>query len=410
MRLLPALLVLLAAALASRPVAAQTTDTDTAVALVHSLRDKDPLVRSGAARILAKYKIPESVEALVLAAQDETNDMVKPEIYNALRVTTGEEIGDDPAAWKKWFDEKGGRFEKTISLSARRVLNDYQKFLTISIVFNILAFAGVCAAILYFVGTASNRNKALKELMRQAEQLVAEGNEVQKKSGGILEGLDAKKGELMMFFSKLKDENESEIERYGDMIEQNIEHRMREVTMQLREKAEKELEQTFKELKEEIDGRIRRVSEEHKESMLKELTSRQQRFIADVEAHTLFLEASFFYISGKLQDAVRVYKKLLLLKPDHYIAWNNYGTIMRDLLRFDESEEAYGKALSLSPDNPGVLYQVATVYAMQKKKEKMLETLKRTIQFDPEFKDEALNEKAFKDYWEDPEFKDVAEG
>jgi tetratricopeptide (TPR) repeat protein len=377
--------------------------------LVQSLRDKDPEVRRGAARILAKYKVPESVEPLIDALGDEQDAAVKKEIFEALRATTNEKFEDDAGKWADWFNKSGGRFSKTISLSARRELDSYQRFLTIAIIINIIIVVMIIGFLVAFGAMASNRMKAMKEVTRQADILIKEGNDVQRKSGSVLEGLDAKKGEMMAFFSKLKDENESEIERYGDMIEQNIEHRMREITMTLREKAEKEMEQTFSELKEDLNRRTKASAEEQRDTMLRELTKRQQGFLADVEAHTLFLEASFFYISGKLPDAIRVYKKLLALKPDHYIAWNNFGTILRDLMRYDEALEAYQKALDQSPDNPGVLFLFATVFALQKKKDKMIEFLKKSITFDAEFKDEALNDKAFKEYWEDPEFKDVAE-
>ncbi len=376
-------------------------------ALVRSLRNKNPQVRLSAAVILGNDKNSETIEPLILALSEEQDEAVKKAMGEALQSITGESHGSDPAKWKAWFVQNRPR---GIPEGARKQLDSYQFIavtLQIGFVVTILAVVGVLVA---FGAMASNRMKAMKELSRQAELLINEGNDVQKKSGTVLAGLDAKKGEMTQFFSKLKDENEQEIERYGDMIEQNIEHRMREITMTLREKAEKELEQTFNEMKDEIDRRIRSATEAQKDAIIKELSQRQQVFISEVEAHTLFLEASFFYISGKLPDAIRVYKKLLMLKPTHYIAWNNYGTILRDLLRFDEALEAYQKALDHSPDNAGVLYLFATVYAMQKKKDKMLEYLKKAITFDAEFQDEALNDKCFKEYWEDPEFKDVAEG
>lgn len=376
-------------------------------ALIRSLRDKDPQVRLSAARILGANKNSETIEPLIQALAEEQDEPVRKAIGEALRSVTGEKFEDDPAKWKAWFVQNRPR---GIPEGARKQLDSYQLFLTFLQIFVVVMVVVIVGVLVAFGAMASNRMKAMKELSRQAELLINEGNDVQKKSGTVLAGLDAKKGEMMTFFSKLKDENEQEIERYGDMIEQNIEHRMREITMTLREKAEKELEQTFNEMKGEIDRRIRSATEAQKDAIIKELSQRQQVFIAEVEAHTLFLEASFFYISGKLPDAIRVYKKLLLLKPTHYIAWNNYGTILRDLLRFEEALEAYQKALDHSPDNAGVLYLFATVFAMQKKKDKMMEYLKRAITFDAEFQDEALNDKCFKEYWEDPEFKDVAEG
>ena len=52
----------------------------------------------------------------------------------------------------------------------------------------------------------------------------------------------------------------------------------------------------------------------------------------------------------------------------------------------------------------------AATYALLKQKDKMLETLSRAIANDGEYKDEALNDAAFRNYWNDPAFKDIAEG
>lgn len=400
MRLLLSLVLALLSACAA---AAQDSSN-----LIQALQNKDPQVRLSAARILGAGRNSESIEPLIDALAEEKDDGVKQALCEALQSVTGETgNGSDVEKWKTWFAQNRPR---GIPEGARKQLDSYQLILTlfqIGFFVSILAVVGVLVA---FGAMASNRMKAMKELCRQTEVLIKDGNEVQKQTGSVLAGLDAKKGELSGYFTKLKDENEQEIERYGEMVEQNIEHRMREITMTLREKAEKELEQTFNEMKDEIDRRIRSATEAQKDAIIRELSQRQQVFIAEVEAHTLFLEASFFYISGKLPDALRVYKKLLTLKPTHYIAWNNYGTILRDLLRLEEALEAYQKALDHSPDNPGILYLFATVYALQKKKDKMLEYLRRAVQFDAEFQDEALNDKCFKEYWEDPEFKDIAEG
>jgi tetratricopeptide (TPR) repeat protein len=401
---LPAALLALALPLLA---AAQSSSTEDAV--VVALRDKDAQIRLGAARILASYRRADAVEALVHAVRDEQDAAVKTEMFRALRHCSGQQFGEDAAAWEGWLKQNAGSLPRPLSLPLQAVDDSDDTFMVVSIIFNILLFVIILGSLVAFGAMASNRMKAMKELTKSAESIVREGVEVQQRSDTILAGLDAKKGEIAAFFSKLKEENEGEIERYSDLMEQNVEHRMREITMRLREKAEKELEHTFNELKSEIKRQVESTHEEHKNSFLKDLGSRQQRFLSDVEAHTLFLEASFYYINGKLQDALRVYKKLLQLKPDHYIAWNNYGTILRDLLRFEEAEESYKKALELSPDNPSVLYLHATLFALQKKKEKMMEFLKKSITFDSEFKDEALNDKAFKEYWEDAEFKDVAE-
>ena len=50
---------------------------------------------------------------------------------------------------------------------------------------------------------------------------------------------------------------------------------------------------------------------------------------------------------GKLDEAEAVYKKAIILKPDHK-AYNNLGIVMQDLGRLDEAEANYKKAIALS--------------------------------------------------------------
>jgi tetratricopeptide (TPR) repeat protein len=85
------------------------------------------------------------------------------------------------------------------------------------------------------------------------------------------------------------------------------------------------------------------------------------------------------------------------------------GTAYRELMRYDEALEAYQKAIELDPEDPSSYYNMAATYARLRKRDKMLETLNLAIKNDGEFKDEALNDPAFRDYWNDPSFKDLAE-
>ena len=59
----------------------------------------------------------------------------------------------------------------------------------------------------------------------------------------------------------------------------------------------------------------------------------------------------------------------------------------------------------MAPNDSAILYNVAATYALLKQKDKMLETLSRAIANDGEFKDEALNDAAFRDYWNDRSFQ-----
>jgi tetratricopeptide (TPR) repeat protein len=274
----------------------------------------------------------------------------------------------------------------------------------ITLIFLVIAF------MIAFSAIGGNRLKAMKETMKSAEQLIAEGREVDKARGTIFEQLDKKRNELHDFIVKMREENEAEMDRFVDGLSGNIEHRMREVTMSLRQKAEKELDDTMKELRSDMHAEIRNSALELRDKVLADVGAQQKKFFDEVEAHTLFLEASFLFVNGKHEEALKIYRRLLALKPDHYVAWNNMGTIMRDLTRFDEALEAYQKALTISPENPGVLYNIAATYATMKKKDKMLALLKETVERDPEYGDEALNDKCFREYWGDADFKDIAEG
>jgi tetratricopeptide (TPR) repeat protein len=262
---------------------------------------------------------------------------------------------------------------------------------------------------IYFVGHVSSKLKEWKDVMRQAEVYVKESKEITERTDKILGELDAKKTEILDFTRKQRDDLQAELERYTDLLQQNTEHRLREEVMGLRQKAEKELEQTLGELRAQVEHEIRRVAGASKEGVEKEFTSRREHFLQEVQSHTLFLEASFYTIHGKWEEALREYKKLVVLKQDHHLAWTNLGKVYRELFRYDEALESYNKALTLAPNDPNILYNIAATYGRMKRKEQMLETLSRAIANDGEYKDEALNDAAFREYWNDPQFKDLAE-
>ena len=148
---------------------------------------------------------------------------------------------------------------------------------------------------------------------------------------------------------------------------------------------------------------------DQKEKIDKDFQAQRERFMKEVEAHTIFLQASFAHTYGKPVEALKLYKKLVALKPDHQVGWVKMGTAYRELMRNEEAVEAYQKGIELDTEDPHAYYELAKTYAHMRKREKMLETLNAAIKNDGEFKDEALNDPAFRDYWNDPSFKDLAE-
>lgn len=374
------------------------------------LTDKDPSMRIARAQLCGRSGNNEWIPLLIDAFKEENEPGVKSAFGEALHQLTGYDLGNEYRPWSNWWrTEDSRRFRDPLNAARQpqglqSLVTDFMATMVVAMI--IIAFLIVVALSLM----GGYKMKQIKELHRRSEIAVTTAEAVAAKSDSMLSELEAKKSEILQFVSSVKTENESEIERFSDHMEDNVEHRMREVTMTLRQKAEKELDQTLSELKQESLDAVKRLVQEQRERLFKEFEDRERKFFVEVEAHTIFIEASFHYINGKHDEALKLYKKLLLLKPNHYVAWNNKGTILRALGRFEEAIEAYDQGLKLAPDNPGLLYNKAATFARLKKTPEMLELLERSARLDPEYRDEALNDEAFKEYWDAPAFKDVAEG
>jgi len=262
---------------------------------------------------------------------------------------------------------------------------------------------------IYFTGVASSRLKSWKETIKQAEFYIKESEEITKRTDKILDELEGKRAEIMEFVSKVKEESQSDVERFSELLETNLEHKMRETMMGLREKAEKEVEQTLGELKTQVEHEIKRIMADYKDKNEKDFKTREAEFTREVEVNLLFIEASFYFMNGKPAEALKHYNKLLAIKPNHYVAWTNKGTILRELGRYEEAIDSFNKASELAPDDSSIYYNVAATYAKMRRKDKMLVNLTRAFQNDGEYKDEAINDISFREYWNDPAFRNLTE-
>lgn len=387
--------------------------------LILLLSERQPAaVRRSAAEALGRAHSTRAIKTLMDRLGDAEPD-VRAECAKALAEITRKELGENQQAWREWWNDEGKRLFGDARIPAAHASSrpgdsqQAQQYIAASR--DLLAVTAGAIALASFLllavfgMIAGYRLKQVKEVLRRAEKYVSDAEEVAKNSDRAVAALETKRAEIFKFFDEQKEDHQAEIERFADLLEQNVEHRMREVTMGLREKAEKEIEGTLTQLKEDVSREVKRATEEQKQRILEEFNARERKFMNEVEAHTIFLEASFYYITGKYEEALKQYKKLLLLKPDHWVAWNNKGTVLREMGRIDEALEAYAKALELSPDNAEVHYNVAATYARVRKRDKMLEMLRRAVASDAQMSDEALNDPSFKEYWTDAAFKEVAE-
>ena len=398
----------------------QTQDADVAL-----LQSRDPAVRAAAARTIGARGDQSAIPALIAALKDDVLD-VKSAAHDALQKITGVTTLEPTfEAWDAWWNTEGktlfvqrpgGPAALTSDVEARlesvgKEQDRLRTYINLSIILVTVLWLVFIIALIYFAGHLSSKLKEWKDVMKQAEQYLRESEEVTKRSDRIIDELEAKKSELVDFFSKLKDDNEGELERFADLLEQNTEHRIRLEVMALRQKAEKEMEQTVGELKGAADHEIRRAANEYRGRAERELEVRLKSFMAQIDLHTLFLEAAFFASQGRHEEALKIYKKLVESKPDHSIAWMHMANVLREMLRYDEALESYKRALELSPNDAKVHYNMAMTFARMKRRDSMLGELAKAFENNgEELKDEALNDPAFKPYWDDPAFKDLAEG
>jgi 2-polyprenyl-3-methyl-5-hydroxy-6-metoxy-1,4-benzoquinol methylase len=78
------------------------------------------------------------------------------------------------------------------------------------------------------------------------------------------------------------------------------------------------------------------------------------------QINKLFVEAFQLESAGKFNDAVRAYKRVLLLKPDHAEACNNLGRALQTLGKTTNASIFYARALALMPQ---LLQQYAGICA-----------------------------------------------
>jgi tetratricopeptide (TPR) repeat protein len=396
--------------------------------LIDLLTDADPEARADAARWLGKYPSARAIRALITTLDDPAEDVRNAAADSLVIITGMESLGADREQWDTWW-KKTGMVQYGSSTSDEVRSEMLRKFEQHQIKFDDLRdeidvakwrvqLVGVIGGLVMMLGIAlmiafaimgGNRLKGIRELIRQADKYIQEQEKITQRTDKILEELEAKKLEVMDFIAKVKEDNIAEFERFSDMSERNSEHRLREIVMGLREKAEKEIDDSLTDKLTGVDRKFKKMADAEKERVGSEVDKMRDSFQEDVNAQTRFLEANYLHTSGRLDEALRMYRQILQTKDDHFVARMNMGAVLRDLGRYEEALDAFRTAESLSPNSAEVAFNIATVFALQKKKGAMLDALGQAVASDAEFKDEALNDSSFREYWNDPAFKDLAE-
>lgn len=390
MKIIKRLLLILVWVIVVSTSHAQETDLTT------GLEHKNWEVRKKTAELIGLQKVESAVKILIETLNDE-HPQVRESAYQALINITGEKFPAEYDLWINWWRSHGIKKYGGAPRVAKQLARA-QFYLGVGFVIIIISIALLLLFIMVFSFIGGSKIKTIKELIKGAQKYIEEANEATKKSDRVIEELEKRRLEIADYLKHLREENQTEIERFSDLLQENIEHRIREAALALREKAETELKETFTSLRQEFEIQFRQLA-----------NSERQKLANEIAAQMLYIDGSLYFINRHYQEAIKIYKKLFALKPDHFFAWKNYGLSLRYLGRYDEALEAFEEALKISPNNSEILYNIAAIYALMHNKPQMLEYLSYAIKFDSNLKDEALNDESFKEYWEDHEFKNLAQ-
>lgn len=111
------------------------------------------------------------------------------------------------------------------------------------------------------------------------------------------------------------------------------------------------------------------------------------------------------------KKAIEDFDKAIEINPQFEAAYNNRGVAYAGLKDYKKAFEDFDKAIEIYPQFADAHYNLARVYTLRKEegdKETMLEYLKKAIELGGEYK-KAKEDEDFKDYWDDPEFKELVE-
>ena len=109
----------------------------------------------------------------------------------------------------------------------------------------------------------------------------------------------------------------------------------------------------------------------------------------------------------KNKEALMCYNEAIFRKPDFYIFWLRKGEILYSERNFDEAIKCYDKAIEINPDNDEAWYYRASIFSLRKNKKEMLVNLKKAFELDHNNKEEALRDKVFEEFWNDPDFVEL---
>ena len=94
---------------------------------------------------------------------------------------------------------------------------------------------------------------------------------------------------------------------------------------------------------------------------------------------------------GNVERALKLIRKALAVQPDHVDAHNNLGNLLKAADRLDEAEAAYRRAIEIMPDYVGGHFNLGTVLEMLERLDEAEDAYRHALTLKPDFAEACLN-------------------
>ena len=145
---------------------------------------------------------------------------------------------------------------------------------------------------------------------------------------------------------------------------------------------------------------------ESRQLKTKEKVSTKQEF---AESKAFFTQALQKQREGKLEEAKRLYKKVIKIDRQNIQALNNLGVVYMSKKTYKWAIIRFNDAINIKHDYTDAHYNLACLYAQKNDVSRSLFYLKNAIEFNPEARQWAKNDDDLKVLGNLPEFKKLME-
>ncbi|MGD8395524.1 MAG: tetratricopeptide repeat protein [Candidatus Eiseniibacteriota bacterium] len=116
------------------------------------------------------------------------------------------------------------------------------------------------------------------------------------------------------------------------------------------------------------------------------IDSLEQELESDPEnADVHYKLANAYQDAGYLHSALRHYNEAVRIDASHSRAWNNRGSVLKELNRHDQAIESFHKALEINPEDVMAIVNLGDEYLLQKRYQQAVDQYRSALKIDPEF-------------------------